>query len=473
MPLLQSTKTIYHHPLDAVTGETVVGTLWTLGDGRFDTGKVGQGLEGTPSTLDFITPVAYAADAPNFGAGVFAAARLDATRIAIIWAERHDVPGVANAHFGSGRVATIDSGPSISFAGGTNTSLLHSPASFDPDNLSLRFMDTDKCIAVYRQNAGIPNSVLARVIAISGSSISGGVVATLHGVAADDSSVDAFDPTSFVAVYRIRTGAGTDELTARVGTVSGTSIVLGSTFVFATSASPTSTVVATLSSTKALVAYKLGGVGRARVIERTGTSLSFGPEVTFTGAIGDQGTQAARWAVGLTATTAVVMNGPTGSTAHLATVSGVNVTFGPGSASFESNGGAGISVSLDKVNSTTFVFATSAPSPSQGKARTGFVSGTSISPGVAATFTDGGGGGGRDAAVVAVGSPGDVPTHIFVTSQDDEQSITVFGHPADATVTCLFGSGDLTATSGAYPTTVGSSKLAYTAWLKDPSSPCP
>ena len=461
MPLLQIENAIYHHPLDAVTGETIVGTVWTQGEGRFDTGKVGLGMEGTPSGLVFTTPVAYSNTGANQAGIRFAAARVDETRIAIAFADSRGVAG-SNNQFGSGIIATVGSGPSLSF-GTKNSFLIHDTiADFVAERINLHRIDTDKLIVTYRQNDTIPNTTRAAVVTVSGTSISDAPSVNINVNPTTECTSDTLDSTHFIVAYR---PFDDGQNRAVVGTVSGTSIALGSPVIFSGSAD--NLVVVGLSSTKALVAFNRSGAGRAQVIERTGTSLSFGPEVTFTGAIGSQGSHAARWAVALSNTTAIVMNGPTGSTAHLATISGLNVTFGPGSASFASTG----LISLDKVDSTTFVWASSAADGVGGRARVGFVSGTSISPGPSVVYSDGASGSGRDVAVASVGPTDDIPTHIFVTSGDIDQSI-VLGQPADGTVTCLLSLADLTATSGAYTSTIGSTKVAYTAWLMDPSTQC-
>lgn len=463
MSLLQTENAIYHHPLDAVTGETVIGTPWTQSEGRFDTGKVGQGMEGTPTgSLVFTTPVAYSNTDSNQGAGTFAATKVDETRIAIAFSDSRGNTGTNN-QFGSGIVATIGSGPSLSF-GSKNSFLLHSTISdFIANNINLHRIDTNKLIVSYRQNDTIPNTTRVAVVTV-GESLSDAPSVNISVDPSTEGTSDTLDSTHFIALYR-PANDGFDR--AVVGTVSGTSIVLGTPVIFQGAA--TSLVVVGLSSTKALAVYKHENVGKARVFERTGSSLSFGPLVTFTGAVFDNSstrTHSARWAVALSSTKAVVMTGPSGEAAHIATINGLDVTFGPVSPAFGTTG----LVSFDKVDSNTFVWASSAGAITAGKARVGFVNGTNISLGPALTFTDGLGSA-VTAAVVAVGPTDDITTHIFVTSGDSETPAET-PHPADATVTCLLAAADLTATSGAYTTTVGSSKLAYSAWLKDPSTQC-
>jgi len=182
--------------------------------------------------------------------------------------------GAGNNNYGTAIVGTV-SGTSISFGSEAvyNTATSHNnSAAFDSN--------TGKVVIAFRDNSN--NNVTSRVGTVSGTSISFG---TAVQVTSNGNYVRAvFDSNSNKVVVIYRDGGNSNYGTARVGTVSGTDISFGSAVVFASSS--TEDVQATFDSTnnKIVIGYKDGGdsdKGKTVVGTVSGTSISFGSAVTF------------------------------------------------------------------------------------------------------------------------------------------------------------------------------------------------
>ena len=178
---------------------------------------------------------------------------------------------------GAAIVGTV-SGNSISF--GTETSIYTSGSRF----LSATFdSNSNKVVVVYKDESN-SNYGTARVGTVSGTSISFGSAVVFESATSDGFSA-TFDSNSnkVVVAYRIRSAPFIQ--VARVGTVSGTSISFGSYTQFQPSGFANE-VKATFDANvnKVIIAYPDAGnsiYGTAVVGTVSGTSISFGTPVVF------------------------------------------------------------------------------------------------------------------------------------------------------------------------------------------------
>ena len=182
-------------------------------------------------------------------------------------------------------------------------------------------------------------------------------------------------------------GGNSNQGTAVVGTVSGTSISFGTAVVF--NASTTDHVdVETVGNSQVLVSYQDGGDstnGNSRVGTVSGTSISFGTEVTFETA-GDTMRPSASYVsdgkavLSFTADIGSAKNGKS----RIASISGTDVTFGT-AVTFISHGAEYISTSY--IGSDKFLVSYRNPASSdRGEAVVGTISGTNVSFGSVANY---------------------------------------------------------------------------------------
>jgi hypothetical protein len=183
-----------------------------------------------------------------------------------------------NSYHGKVVVGTV-SGTSLSFGSEivfNSATTLQVTASFDPNT-------ANKFVVAYR-DAGNSSYGTARVGTVSGTSISYGSEIVYNSASSNNNSI-AFDPNTagkFVVSYLDSNGA------AIVGTVSGTSISFGSEVVFNSGNTGFGTTFFDPNTAgKFVIAYQDTGnssYGTAIVGTVSGTSISFGSEVVFNSA---------------------------------------------------------------------------------------------------------------------------------------------------------------------------------------------
>ena len=143
---------------------------------------------------------------------------------------------------------------------------------FDPNNAG-------KFVVIYKQNS--TNQGEARVGTLTGTSISLGTSAVYNGITGEHLSLDFDTYTSkFVVAFRDQSNA--HKGTAIVGTISGTTVSFGSKFVFDTVYS-TYTKVAfdPTTSGRFVIAYKASDLGKTIVGTISGTNISFANADSF------------------------------------------------------------------------------------------------------------------------------------------------------------------------------------------------
>ena len=185
----------------------------------------------------------------------------------------------ASSH-GTAIVGTV-SGTSISF--GTAVVFESAESNF----ISATFDSNSNKVVIAYQDNGNSNQGTAIVGTVSGTSISFGSHVIFNNLVEDSCSA-VFDSNSNKVVIAVK--GLNDYGTAAVGTVSGTSISFGSAVVFAIA--NTSNISATFDSgaNKVVIAYQDRGnsnYGTAIVGNVSGTSISFGDEIVFEAATVD------------------------------------------------------------------------------------------------------------------------------------------------------------------------------------------
>lgn len=187
-----------------------------------------------------------------------------------------------NSGFGTAVVATV-SGTSISF--GTPVVFESASTSY---NLPIYDANAQKVVNFYGDvdNSGSPTAIVAT---ISGTSVSFGTPVTAYSGACYNYGA-AYDSTSQKIVFAFRASAAAQGI-ARVATVSGTSISFGTSTVFTSNVITETTAVYDANADKTVIAYRdnsASNVGKAIVGTMSGTSISFGTEVTFNNASTDE-----------------------------------------------------------------------------------------------------------------------------------------------------------------------------------------
>lgn len=270
---------------------------------------------------------------------------------------------------GKSYIGTVSNGTELSFGSG---------ATYDNGGaiqyMQTSLLDSTHFVIGYRDfNAG--NRATAIVSSISGTTITHGDKYTIDANEGDVGLVStaALDATHFVAAYADASSNGK----ATIGTVTGTNISFGSSYLFNTTSDYVA--VAALSSTSFVVVYKDTGssnYGRAMIGTVSGSTISFGSEYVFNASTTDFVSVAA-----LSSTSFAVAYKDTGGSnygrAVVGTVSGTTITFG---SEYAFNSATTDYVAVTPLDSTHFVATyRDTGSSSYGRAAVGEVSDTTVS----------------------------------------------------------------------------------------------
>jgi len=284
-----------------------------------------------------------------------------------------------NSFYGTAVVGTV-SGTTISFG---------SPVVFASANTystAATFDSANNKIVIAYGNAGNANYGTAIVGTVSGTSISFGSAVVFESATSYNIST-TFDSSSSKVVISYRDNGNSDYGTAVVGTVSGTSISFGSATVFngAGSYSPRSTFDS--SNNKIVIAYKDGGnsfYGTAKVGTVSGTSISFGTSTVFESANSEP------YITFDTTENKVVIiyevPSPTTFKGIVGTVSGTSISFGSSTSIGLIDSSTG-SVTYDSSVNKVVAFYNADGDSYAGSIVVGTVSGTSISFDTPVSFT--------------------------------------------------------------------------------------
>ena len=335
-------------------------------------------LDGTVSVIEgggAGTPAVFESAAVNTTSSTF-----DSNSNKVVIAYRDQ----GNSYYGTAVVGTV-SGDSISFG---------TPVVFRSGNtgtLSTTFDSNSNKVVIAFSQWDLSNYGAAIVGTVSGTSISFGSETVFES--ATTSYISAtFDSNSNKVVIAYRDAGNSSYGTAVVGTVSGTSISFGSAVTFQTaSVSATSAICFDSTNNKVVICYRNSGsshYGTAKVGTVSGTSISFGTDVFFNSANTRKIKNVFDAASGKVVTVFRDYGDSSKGKAVVGTVSGTGISFG---SEVELGAqGAGIGgLAYDSNTEKTVVSFYDEDDSSKGKSRVGTVSGTSISFGTVATFDSG------------------------------------------------------------------------------------
>ena len=262
--VFESASIIYTTATFDSSANKVVVAYRDQGNSNYGTAIVGT-VSGT--SISFGTAVVFESAESSYNSAAF-----DSTNNKIVIAYQDG----GNADYGTAIVGTV-SGTSISFGSAAvfeSAAILFASAIFDSTN--------NKIVIAYR-DGGNSNYGTAIVGTVSGTSISFGTAVVFEtGDSVDISAT--FDSNSNKAVISYQDASNSLYGTAIVGTVSGTSISFGTAVVYNSGGTYYTTATFDSNSNKAVIAYRDGGnsnQGTAIVGTVSGTSISFGAEVVF------------------------------------------------------------------------------------------------------------------------------------------------------------------------------------------------
>jgi len=415
--LLQNDKAIFYHPLDDPI-ESLKSVAWTESTAIISPAKVSSGLFGELSIDPFGTQTTF------FPSGLFDIRAVAVGSTKVVVAYRSGTTGQAH-------VGTV-SGADITFGAGTQ--FLSSATT----PLAIASAGTDKVVIVYEDGSNGD----AIVGTVSGTDITFGATATFN--AGSTQKLDILDLGS--SKVMVSYSVGTAGASAKVGTVIGSDVTFGAATEFR-SGNTGQQAVAFLSSTSFAVVYReltVAGDALSKVGTVSGTDNTFGAETNVTSAM--SGSDRSLDAVGLSATTFVVVYVNPTTKAKVGTVSGTSVTYGL-EASFSGSG----QVESERISSSQFAVVyqdTIGP----GQTILGTVSGADV------TF----------AAAVEHDATSALLNSVALVGS----SLAVFHKRTSgrAEVGVLSANGSLTGVSASYNTAVAATKVAFVGWLRNPSA---
>ena len=255
---------------------------------------------------------------------------------------------------------------------------------FESDNVEFVAIAYDsnaqKIVILYTDSSAGDNGT-AVVATISNGSISYGTPAVFNNAGTTNISA-AYDSTAQKIVVAFRDGNNSNQGSAVVGTVSGTSISFGSSTIFETGTVQFTSTAYDANADRIVIAYKDQGnsnYGTSVVGTVSGTSISFGTPVVHQSSLN----YANSIVYDSNAQKVVLVYTPSGSgQGVVGTVSGTSISYGSPTA-YESSGSASTPTIVYDANAQKVVVVYRY---STGKSVVGTVSGTSISFGTAVEF---------------------------------------------------------------------------------------
>jgi len=184
-----------------------------------------------------------------------------------------------NSSYGTAIVGTV-SGTSISF--GTAVVFETASAAY----LSTTYDSTNDRVVISYRDDGNSSYGTAIVGTVSGTSISFGTAVVFNSSGSTNHNSAIYDSTNDRVVIAYEDGGNSGYGTAIVGTVSGTSISFGTAVVFESAASTYLSAIYDSPNDRVVIAYQdqgNSGYGTAIVGTVSGTSISFGTAVVFSG----------------------------------------------------------------------------------------------------------------------------------------------------------------------------------------------
>jgi len=261
-------------------------------------------------------------------------------------------------------------------------------ATAESNRISSTYDSTNGKVVIAYQDAGNSNYGTAIVGTVSGTSISFGSEVVFNSGGINEPTSCVYDSANGKVVIAYVDVSNSNHGTAIVGTVSGTSISFGSKVVYNSGNTDYVTAVYDSTNEKVVIAYRDDGSsnrGTAIVGTVSGTSISFGSEVIFNGAVSS-------WITSTYDSTngKVVISYQDGGnsdygTAIVGTVSGTSISFGS-EVTFNNSTTQYTSTTFDSTNGKVVISYKDAGNSNYGTAIVGTVSGTSISFGSEVVF---------------------------------------------------------------------------------------
>jgi len=306
---------------------------------------------------------------------------------------QNQVEFVASGTLPNGKPVILNSNGTVTVVGGEGVTSIPAGSEYVFSAASTQYISVafdpntaNKFVAAYLNGPSATGRAI--VGTVSGTSISFGTEVVFHSADTADTSV-FFDPNTagkFVICYRQAANNGSG--TAIVGTVSGTTLSFGTAVVFNTRVYYPTGAFDQNTAGKFVVGYRDrndSNNGNSRVGTVSGTSISFGTEVTFNSgesnviSIESDPNTAGKFII-----TYADAGNSSYATAIIGTVSGTSVSYGS-EAVFNSTSSSNIAVAFDP-NTANKLVTVYQNSSSVCKSTIGTVSGTSISFGTAVTF---------------------------------------------------------------------------------------
>jgi hypothetical protein len=228
---------------------------------------------------------------------------------------------VGNSNFGTAIVGTV-SGTSISF--GTAVVFNSTATSQNTDGISATYdTNTQRVVIAYIDNSNFGTAIVGTV---SGTSISFGTAVVFNSATTSNTAI-TYDSVAQRVVIAYSNGGNSSHGTARVGTVSGTSISFGTAVVFASAASSLISATYDTNTQRVVIAY-LTTTGNASVGTVSGTSISFGGAGTFIYSGNASGISATYDSAAQRVVVAYTDSSSGNAFAVVGTVSGTSISFG-------------------------------------------------------------------------------------------------------------------------------------------------
>jgi hypothetical protein len=304
-----------------------------------------------------------------------------------------EVQAVASGVLSTGDTVIVNADGTVSVVDGTSASqalgstVVFKNSSVLSENTATTFDSaSNKVVVIYRNTSnGYGTAIVGTV---SGTSISFGSPVTFES-ANTESYAATFDTSSNKVVIVYKDRGNSDYGTAVVGTVSGTSISFGTPVVFESGTTNSTSATFDSNSNKVVIAYRDSGnsnYGKAIVGTVSGTSISFGSIVVFNSA-----TSTDNRVVFDSSNNKVVLSYSDGGnssygTSKVGTVSGTSISFGSAAVFSNNQLAFHVSSTFDSVSNKVVIAFVSDYTNTYGRAVVGTVSGTSISFGTPVDF---------------------------------------------------------------------------------------
>ena len=310
-------------------------------------------------------------------------------------ADNAEITAVASGTLPSGETVIVNADGTVSVAGlatltqGVGSAVVYESAN-SQYNVAVYDTSNDKVIVAYADQA---NSMRGTAIVgtVSGQSISFGSPAEIGTGNSVGALRAAFDVNAGAVIFTFEDNSNTGYGTAVVGTVSGTSFTFGSKTVFRSGSSDATAIAYDENAQKCVIVYRdketSGRPGKAKVATISGTSVSFGSEANISSDNNNAGVEDITYDASAQKVVAIWTNYSSGSRgcASVGTISGTSISFGS-QVTFESGSTTAQKVVYDASAQKVLIAYKDNGDSNKGKCVVGTVSGTNISFGSIVEF---------------------------------------------------------------------------------------